>query len=201
MNSKIAAIILTAGSSSRMGQPKALMSWGRSCLLEHLVDEVHTADIQNLILVTGAHHQEILTALPGFKHLICYNAEWESGMGRSIGIGATYLTTRFPELQGILILLIDQPLIHASYLKEMITHFESDSCKIVASQFKDTKGAPALFGKAYFKNLQQLSKDQGAKPIIEQAGTDVFLLQADELAKDVDTPDAYNQLKEKYGKI
>lgn len=195
MNSKIGAILLTAGESSRMGQPKALLPWGNGRVLEHVERIIMEAGIQDVVLVTGAHHKEISTAFPQHRSRICFNSDWASGMGGSICVGTLFLMEKYPELTGILIALIDQPLIHSEYLKKLIIKFESGSCNVVASEYKGTKGAPAIFGRSYFKNLLQLPKNQGAKSIINDAGSDVFLVSAGDLANDMDTPEAYMKLK------
>ena len=200
MKSKIGAILLTAGASSRMGNPKALLPWGKGLLVEHMENVILDAGIEKIILVTGAHHSEIAAALPNHQNRICYNPGWRSGMGGSIGIGTNYLITQYPDLIGILILLIDQPRINSVYLNQMIDLFISGNGTIVASKYLEAKGAPALFGVPHFKRLQQLSKDKGAKSIIEEAGPDVLLINAGEFAQDMDTPEAYRELKKSLGK-
>ena len=107
---QIVALILAAGSSSRMGQPKALLPWGPTTVIGHLFQEIHMGGIADTVLVTGAHHTSLSKALETRTVNLCYNRKWESGMGSSLSLGVRHVEKEFARAGAILVLLSDQPL-------------------------------------------------------------------------------------------
>ncbi|MFM1877788.1 MAG: hypothetical protein RLZZ241_654 [Bacteroidota bacterium] len=198
MKLNIGAILLTGGLSSRMGQPKALLPWGTSNVLEHLIKTIKDAGITQLTIVTGAHHKAIAQGSQKTAPYLCYNSNWERGMGTSIHAGVVDLFHRFQALDAILILLIDQPLITAVYLEQMLKQFEKGRYNLIASRYNNNLGAPALFGKTYFKSLQNLPENEGAKALIRNTTSKIFICDAALIGADMDTLEAYYRLKKNF---
>ena len=144
---KVASLLLTAGSSSRMGKPKALLPWGPISVVRHILNQIERVGLHNVLLVTGAHHQEILKEVQDSHTRICYHPQWELGMGSSIVAGVAVIEREFPETESILILLVDQPLLSSAYLQKILNMHRQNSKALIASDYGPFAGVPALFPK------------------------------------------------------
>lgn len=198
MTKSISALIMAAGASSRMGSPKALLKWKEKNLADVLYESISQAGIEDITLVTGKHHEEILKSVSIPKNNICFNPMWEKGMGGSIRCGVQQLIQKKDNLNGILITLVDQPLINKKHIEEIIKEFESGKHKIVASRYESTVGPPAIFGHVYFNALLNLQGDNGAKSILKYAEDDILYLDLGIYGKDADTPESYEQLRKNF---
>ena len=120
-------------------------------------------------------------------------------MGNSISFGISQIIKKFPEADGVLITLLDQPLITTSYIEKMVNAYQPDSQQIVVSHSPSGWiGVPVLFDKCYFKDLSELKNDEGAKKVIKRYEKKVILLEGGEIFEDMDTPETYQQLQNKY---
>jgi molybdenum cofactor cytidylyltransferase len=195
---EIPILLLAAGASSRMGQPKQLLPWGEQTLIEHQIQTLlKTGNPVNVVI--GSNSDLILPIIEKYPENIFINAGWELGMGSSISFGILQMIRKFPEAEGVLITLLDQPLLTTSYFQKMLSAFNSGNQQILVSHSASGwTGVPVLFDQYYFKELTELSNDEGAKKIIKRHEEKVILLDGDELLEDIDTPLAYQQLLEKY---
>ena len=194
----IPIILLAAGASSRMGQPKQLLPWGEQTLIEHQIHTLLKTGNQ-IHVVLGSNSKLVIPVIEKFPVNIFINTEWESGMGSSISFGIRKIIQIFPDADGVLITLLDQPLITTSYFKKMLDTFQPGSQKILVSHSASGwTGVPVLFDQCYFKELTELSNDEGAKKIIKRHEESVIFLEAGELLEDMDTSETYQQLLSKY---
>lgn len=165
----IAILILAAGSSSRMGQPKQLLPWKDTTLLGNAIRNATTSTAKAIYVVLGANAKRIQKEIVDGEIEVIENPDWQHGIGSSIGIGMKMLLKKDNDFDGILIMLADQPLIDKDYLNLMITSFYSQREHIIATAYKNRAGVPALFYKAYFNELADLKNDFGAKEQIGRA--------------------------------
>jgi molybdenum cofactor cytidylyltransferase len=195
---KIPILLLAAGSSTRMGQPKQLLPWGKQTLIEHQIQTLlQTGNPVNVVI--GSNSDFILPVIQKFPVRIFIHTDWESGMGSSISFGIGRIIQKFPDVNGVLITLLDQPLITTAYLQTMLDAFHSDCRQIIVSRSASGwTGVPVLFDRYYFAVLAELQNDEGAKKIIKRHNENVILLDAGELLEDIDTPETYQQLLKKY---
>ena len=195
---KIPILLLAAGGSSRMGQPKQLLPWENQTLIEHQIQTLlKTGHPVNVVL--GSNSNLIVPVVEEYPVNIFKNNDWESGMGSSISLAISQIIQKFPDAKGVLITLLDQPLITTSYIEKMLDTVESDSQQIIASRSASGwTGVPVLFNKCYFKDLTELSNDEGAKKIIKRHEESVVFLEGGELLEDMDTPQSYQQLLSKF---
>ncbi len=189
----IATLVLTAGSSSRMGKPKALLPWGQNTVLRHILQQIQQTGLHNVLLVTGAHHEEIQNALQGESAIICYHPDWDSGMGSSISAGIRAVEQQFEGVNAVLILLVDQPLITAAYLRELMTSHEKDPSIIIASDYGEFAGVPALFPRRFWNDLKGIPPGRGAKGLIARFREQSVILNPKDVIVDIDTPEAYQK--------
>ena len=187
-------LLLAAGSSSRMGQPKMLLPYKESNLLQHIIDEVKTLKSTTLFIVTGCYHTLIEQSLIQQQIPIVKNGQWQAGMGSSIQTGMAYLLQHYPAATAVLILVCDQPFISATLLQQMMAAKEYTGKGIVASTYTGTIGTPVLFDKKYFNDLALLQGATGAKKLVMQFKTDVATVSFPAGAMDIDTPEDYEKL-------
>jgi len=195
---EIPILLLAAGSSTRMGQPKQLLPWGNTTLIEHQIQTLNkTGNPVNVVL--GSDSNLIIPIIENYKINIFINSNWESGMGSSISMGIGQIISNFPKAEGVLITLLDQPLITTSYFETILNAFQPGLQHILASHAASRwKGVPVLFDNHYFKDLTGLKNDEGAKKIIQQHEKNVITIEGGEIIEDMDTPESYQQLLKKY---
>lgn len=194
----IPIILLAAGSSSRMGRPKQLLPWGDQTLIEHQIQTLlKTKKSVNVVL--GAHAEQIIPVIKKFNIKIITNDIWENGMGTSVASGANYVAQNYPGSEGVLIALLDQPMITGAYLQKMIGKFQPGKKQIIVSASNDGwEGVPALFDKHYFIEIQNLDGKEGAKKIIRSHPQNVKTLKCGNHCTDMDTPEKYNELLHRF---
>ncbi len=164
-----AILILAGGASSRWGQPKALLSWGADCLVNHLANTALAAGGAPVLRVLGAHAGAIATrpAPAGVRDV--FNPLWARGMGRSIAVGLREAWQHAPSLRGVVIVPCDLPLVTATHLHDCIQLVTQTSSRIVQSDYGDGAfGPPSAFGRDYFDELLALDNDEGGRHIIER---------------------------------
>ncbi|WP_319481130.1 nucleotidyltransferase family protein [uncultured Draconibacterium sp.] len=191
----IPIVLLAAGASSRMGQPKPLLPWAEQTLIEHQVNTL-SATGQSVVVVLGNQAENISPILNGLPVKFIINKNWEQGMGTSIATGVRFVEQHFPDCNGVLISLIDQPLITTDHLNKLLTNFEPGKQQIIVSQANSGwQGVPGIFDRFYFKNLLNLSGKQGAKSIFRKYIHQVKAIPCGEILADMDTPEQYIKLR------
>lgn len=190
---KVAALVLTAGASRRMGKPKALLPWGQTTVIQHLLRQIRAAGLTETLLVTGAHHGDIHEALADEGVEICFHPDWELGMGSTISTGIQEVEQRFSDIDAILILLVDQPLITQGYLMRILDAHQNQPDVIIASDYGNFAGAPALFPRNLWKALKSIPPAQGARRLIASYRDECHVLDPADAIADIDTPEAYQK--------
>ena len=125
--------MLAAGASSRMGQPKQLLPWGDETLIEYQINKLLSTG-NPIIVVLGNRAENIIPIIKDFPVKLTINENWEKGMGTSVAAGVKFVKQQFPASNGVLITLIDQPLISTDHLTKILTNFEADNQQIIVSQ-------------------------------------------------------------------
>lgn len=193
-------LLLAAGASKRMGKPKQLLPWGKETLIEH---QIHTLfETNNMVsVVLGAYADKISVVIEKFPIEIYTNKDWKNGMGTSISFGLKKLVEKHPDVDAVLISLIDQPLIRSNHFKKMTDLFQPGNNEIIVScSEKGWSGSPVLFDKAYFKELLKLNSDEGAKSIVHKYRNSVKLIAGEDSLNDIDTLETYIEAFNKYFK-
>ncbi len=192
-NHDTALLILAAGESRRMGAKiKQLLAWQNTSLLGNSIAQAKNAGFKDIFVVLGAHIETIKNAIAKETVTIVENHEWQQGMGSSIMAGVRHLNALPNRYKGVLVILVDQPLIDSSYLKKLIAQRENTNSTIIATAYNDSAGVPAYFDAIHFDDLMKLNKDFGARKIIKT--NDPFILNAEGKELDIDTWEAYQNL-------
>ena len=190
----VGAVILAAGASSRLGEPKQLLEYQNKPLLQGVVDRLAPFNFATNIVVLGAYADDIRrhTRLDGVTAV--ENPEWEEGIASSIRAGVDQALQIDEALEALLFLLSDQPFVSAGLIRELVATHKGNPGRIIACRYKGSLGVPAVFPKPYFTMLQELSGDVGAKKIIMGHPDQVEEVAFERGGFDVDTPEDYEEL-------
>lgn len=181
-----AAILLAAGASTRLGQPKQLVEYQGESLLKRAQRIAQEAGAFPIIVVTGANHDQVLKHCNANETLNAYNSEWESGMASSIRAGLEALD-RSPAgstTQAVLLLTCDQPAVTPEHLRALMHIARTGT--LAASTYANRTGIPAAFPRSFFPQLLTLTGDEGARHLLQSA--DVARIPLLNGAFDIDTP-------------
>jgi len=195
----VGLILLAAGASSRLGQPKQLLPYLGQTLLRRATETGLLAGCQPIVVVTGALHEELAAEVMGLPVQIVRNTAWATGMGSSIRIGLNFLESLGQPLQAVIVMLSDQPLVTPALLTELIGRYEATRASIVATEYNGAQGVPALFSAAVFPALRDLAGAAGARQLIATQGANVEFIGFPDGAVDVDTREQYEELLRRSG--
>ena len=186
-------IILAAGASTRMGQPKQELQFQGETLLQRAIRIAGESSAQSITVVLGANAEGINAAMDDQRISVCYNAHWQEGMSSSIKAGLQWLLHARPVMEQVLLMLCDQPLVTPQLLNQLMRAGQQQA-GIVACAYQDTVGAPVLFHRRYFNQLLLLTGQEGAKKLLMKFSGAVVTIPFKEGAVDVDTPEDYRRL-------
>jgi molybdenum cofactor cytidylyltransferase len=128
---------------------------------------------------------------------VAINAGWQEGMASSIRMGIKAITEIDPSIEGVILLVCDQPFINAGLLTNLITTHKKTNKRIVACTYENTFGPPVFFHQSFFPELLQLKGDIGARSIVQQHIDDAEAIPFPEGTYDIDTDADYQKIKEK----
>ena len=190
----IAAVVLAAGGSKRLGSPKQLLRYGGASLLRHAAVAAMIA-CHPVAVVLGSRADDLENELHGLSVLALKNPAWGKGMGTSVRMGVESLHTLAPDIDGVLLTLCDQPLVGPGVLGQLCDAFEraGSTRTIVAASYNRTRGVPAIFGRAHFDELLALPDDAGAKSVLMKHHASVIEVPLPEAAVDIDTREQYER--------
>jgi molybdenum cofactor cytidylyltransferase len=190
----IAAILLAAGSSSRLGRPKQLLQYDGQTLLQRSLEAANTSSLSPVILVLGADAETIQQQLHSIDVHVAVNANWKEGMASSIRLGIENLKNISSSAEGAIIMMCDQPFVTASLLNSLVDSHNNTGKPVVTCSYADTYGPPTFFHKSIFPELLQLKGDIGARSIVKQHADEVEAVVFPEGDVDVDTEADYERL-------
>jgi molybdenum cofactor cytidylyltransferase len=173
----LAAVILSGGASSRMGSPKALLPYQGRPFLEHLLEVTAHRQIGARRVVLGAHAEPIAKAVNLKPDEIVINEDWEKGQLSSIQAA---LRTLPPDTDGMLLCLIDHPLISSALVQDLIEQFYKTKKPIVLPVYEGRRGHPVIFSAALYDELLRAPLETGARAVVWAHQTEVEEVQTNE---------------------
>ncbi len=188
-------IILAAGASTRMGQAKQLLQYQGETLLNRTIRLALEANCGAVTVVLGAKAAQIRPTITEKAITIVQNDNWQNGMSTSLQAGLNNVLHKNPKTEAILMLLCDQPFISVALIQSFFQQYQIQKPSIVAAQYEDILGVPALFHQSVFPNLLQLKGQQGARKVIRQFEKAAIAIPFPKGRFDVDTPEQYETLK------
>jgi molybdenum cofactor cytidylyltransferase len=184
-----AAIVLAAGSSSRLGQPKQLVQIDHESLLRRTVRMAWAAGFGPVVVVLGFEVERMQRELDGLGVIPEVNQEWQSGMGSSLRCGITALTTLDPAPRNVLLLVCDQVRLSVEFLQQLLSAHSSGVGGITAARYNGHLGVPAIFSESFFPEMLAVKGDRGARGILEAHAGQVTAVDFPGGELDLDTPE------------
>ena len=164
----MAAIILAAGQSRRMGAVnKLLLDVNGVPMIRGVVETLMLDEIEPVVVVTGHEYEQVEACLEGIPVQFAFNPRYEEGMGASIAVGIRSLAAG--RHSGVLVCVGDLPNLNSSVVAKLVNAFQAErGQRIVAPVFKGKRGHPVLFPIGYSEKLKQLRGDVGARDLLRQ---------------------------------
>jgi molybdenum cofactor cytidylyltransferase len=187
-------IILAAGESKRLGKPKQLLSFDGNTLLARVAITACESGLNPVIAVLGANDDKISATLNIPDIIVVKNDDWKEGMASSIRIGLTSMLELSPQVDGVIVLVCDQPYLNQDLIKALIEAQRDSGLPAAAASYGGKLGTPALFHKSLFPELMSLSGDTGARKILDKMRDDVVAIDFEMGIVDIDTQEDYERL-------
>jgi molybdenum cofactor cytidylyltransferase len=194
----LAAAILAAGESRRMGRPKALLDYHGKTFVEHLAEVTRHPRVGVLLVVLGAKAEEIRSRLRGMDPArFVVNGDWQSGQLSSIHAAIRSLPVG--ETEGLMLCPVDHPIISSEVVVQIIAAFDSSDKAIVVPTFGGRRGHPVIFRSSLYDELLAASPDVGARQVVWAHRDDVIEVPTSEegVILNLDDPEAYQRAMQK----
>ena len=174
----LAAVILSAGASSRMGRPKALLPYREGTFLEHLIEVTRDPRIGVTRVVLGAGADVIRTVAGLDSSVVVLNPNWEQGQLSSIRAGLRSLEGI--DVDGIILCPVDHPLVSARLVSDLVERFYLNKKAIVLPTYNTRRGHPVIFSKTLFGELLAAPEEKGARAVVWSHAGDILEAPTDE---------------------
>jgi molybdenum cofactor cytidylyltransferase len=189
-----AALVLAAGGSARMAAPKQLLDWGGRPLLEHTVRAVAAWPATAVVVVLGAHAEEILDRVDFGTALVVLNPGWEQGLASSLRVGLDTLT-REAHYDAAFVALGDQPQVPREVPEGLLAGAAESGRPVVVPVYRYQRGNPVLVARPLWSRLMSLEGDAGANALFRAHPAWVHEVRFDfPLPPDIDTPSDFQNL-------
>ena len=189
MPMSVAAVIVAAGSSSRLGQPKQLLLHEGEPLLQRAIRMASEAGASPVFVVLGAHRELIEERILFGSARIVVNPEWVEGLASSIRAGVLALKSEATSVGGVLLMICDQPRLTAPHLQALMRQFDASGRQAaVASLYAGKRAIPAIFPVSAFPSLVALQGDRGASGLLKQERWPVIEVPFEGGEIDIDRP-------------
>jgi molybdenum cofactor cytidylyltransferase len=190
----VAAVVLAAGGSERMGMPKQLLPIEGQPMVRRVAQAVCEAGLAQVIIVVGAYAEAVEQALRGLPVEVVSNDTWAEGLSSSVRAGLGALR---PEVHAALMVLADQPALTPGLLQSLVTRYRSTGARIVAPFSRGQRGHPVLIDRTLFPELMAVQGDQGGKNLLARLKVEIERVEWDDPVdlQDVDTLQDYEQAR------
>jgi molybdenum cofactor cytidylyltransferase len=194
--SSVAAIIVAAGSSSRLGQPKQLILIEGEPLLQRAIRIATDAGASPVVVVLGAHRGLIESQVDLRNVAIVINDDWQEGLASSVRAGVAAVERDAPQASGLLLMTCDQPRVSAEHLRKMINAFSGITEETaIASIYAAARGIPAIFPRSAVVDLCALHGDKGARGLLAKSRWPVIEVPLEGGEIDIDRPEDLADLR------
>jgi molybdenum cofactor cytidylyltransferase len=190
----IVAVVLSAGESSRMGQPKALLPIDGQTFIEKIVAALKQTKVGKIIVILGHNARELEAKISHLPVRILINSDYKQGQLSSLQLAVRYLQAD-SDCDGMLVHLVDHPYLAPALVEEMIRRFYETKKGIIVPKFHGKRGHPVIFSNALFGELLSAPIDVGAKSVVNAHRAETLEIDTQEegIAVDIDTPELYQQ--------
>ena len=190
----IVAVILSAGESSRMGRPKALLPIEGQKFIERIVGALRQSRADRIIVVLGHNADEMRREIEHLSVDILINPAYQSGQLSSLQAAIRHIQKE-DNFDGMLVHLVDHPYINPALVDLMIERFYQSGRLIVVPRHQGSRGHPVIFSRQLFDELLDAPIDQGAKAVVNAHGEETLEIETAEegITIDIDTPELYRR--------
>jgi molybdenum cofactor cytidylyltransferase len=190
----ITALVLAAGESKRMGQPKMLMPWGNSTVFGTIIETLHTADIDDIVVVTGALHKKLESV---YDKELCFvhNEQYANGeMLTSIQVGLRSITRKDG---AVLVVLGDQPQLQAGTIRLITDRYQQTHHSIIVPSFNMHRGHPWLIDHTCWEEILNLLPPETLRTYLalKHEIIDYIIVNTPTILQDLDTPEDYTHYR------
>lgn len=189
----IAAIILAAGQSRRMGQPKMLLPWGQLTVIEQVIRTFRGAGIEDILVVTGGTRELVEKVIEPYPVQKIYNSNYEAGeMLSSLQLGLRALSD---QVRATLIGLGDQPQVQERTVRLVCEAYRESQSSLVVPSFQMRRGHPWLVATPLWNEVLKLEPPESPRDFLNRHATDIHYVEVDtsSVLTDLDTPEDYQK--------
>jgi molybdenum cofactor cytidylyltransferase len=192
LSNKIIGIILAAGESSRMGSPKALLKIKGKTFLQHLIDAIRRAGLENIFVVIGHGAENIRSKFSGHAVQFITNENYQKGQLSSI---QTAIKNIPGEVDALLICPVDRPMVSSGLIHKLTSKFIKTKSPIVIPIYDAKRGHPIIFSSSLFPELMRAPIDVGARAVVWAHHNEVVEVPTNEegILINIDTPELYEK--------
>jgi CTP:molybdopterin cytidylyltransferase MocA len=190
----VVAVVLSAGESSRMGRPKALLPIDGQTFIERIVAALKETRVGKVLVVLGHNAEEMKRRIEPLPVEVLVNPDYQRGQLSSLQVALRPLQSD-PECDGVLVHLVDHPYIDPRLVTTMIERFYQSGMLIVVPRHGGKRGHPVIFSCKLFGELLAAPLDEGAKAVVNAHRDETLEVETDQagILVDIDTPDLYQQ--------
>ena len=190
----IVAVVLSAGESSRMGRPKALLPIDGQTFIEKIVAALKQTKVGKIIVILGHNARELQSKISHLPVEILINTDYKLGQLSSLQLAVRNLQPDL-ECDGMLVHLVDHPYLAPALVEEMIGRFYETKKRIIVPKFHGKRGHPVIFSNALFDEILKAPMEEGAKAVVNAHRAETLEIETEEegIAVDIDTPELYQQ--------
>lgn len=190
----IVAVVLSAGESSRMGRPKALLPIDGQTFIEKIVAALKQTKVGKIIVILGHNARELQSKISHLPVEILINTDYKLGQLSSLQLAVRNLQADL-ECDGMLVHLVDHPYLAPALVEEMIRRFYETKKRIIVPKFHGKRGHPVIFSNALFDEILSAPMEEGAKAVVNAHRAETLEIETEEkgIAVDIDTPELYQQ--------
>jgi molybdenum cofactor cytidylyltransferase len=189
----IAAVVLAAGLSRRMGRPKMTLPWGGRTVIGQVVQVLDQAGVDEIVVVTGGAHEQVESALTGLPARISFNPRFtEDEMVFSLKTGLSELGTH---IEAALIALGDQPQVQPQVVKSILETFKQTTAPLIIPSYHLRRGHPWLVARPLWSSVLDLEPGKTMRDVINQHADQIYYLNVEtpSVLRDLDTPEDYRR--------
>jgi molybdenum cofactor cytidylyltransferase len=188
----VAAIVLAAGSSTRMGRNKLLLEVEGETLVRRVVRAACSAGLDRVVVVLGHEEARVRAQLEGLSCEMVVNPDHARGAGTSVHTGVRHVAS---DAAAVVIVLADMPRVSAAMIAALVDRYRTTRAPVVFSRYGDLQAPPTLYDRALFGELLAIDDDRGGKPVVlrHQAEAEAVVWPESAL-HDIDSPDDYDRI-------
>jgi molybdenum cofactor cytidylyltransferase len=183
----IAAVVLAAGVSSRMGKPKQTLPLDGVPMLERVLEIFRRSNVDKVVVVLGADAVEVKKRVKFGEELVVVNSGFAEGMSSSLKLGLKHVGR---EAEAVIIALGDQPFVLPTTIDMLVAAYKGSRARIVVPTYRGARGNPVLFDRGVFPQMATIRGDIGAKSVVQKNAADVLEVEVPDMGVlvDIDTP-------------